>query len=57
MTDHNRTPEQRARAAIDTKLEQAGWRVQSMRQIDFGAGTGVAVREYPTLGVGVLEEA
>ena len=48
MTDLNHTPEQRARAAIDTKLEQAGWRVQSMGKIDFGAGTGVAVREYPT---------
>ena len=48
MTDHNRAPEQRARAAIDTKLEQAGWRVQSMGTIDFGAGTGIAVREYPT---------
>ena len=48
MTDHNRTPEQRARAAIDVKLEQAGWRVQSMGKIDFGAGTGIAVREYPT---------
>ena len=24
MTDHNRTPEQGARAAIDTKLERAG---------------------------------
>ena len=48
MTDHIRTPEQRARAAIDTKLEQAGWRVQSMATIDFGAGAGIAVREYPT---------
>ena len=48
MTDHNRTPEQQARTAIDTKLEQAGWRVQSKGKIDFGAGTGVAVREYPT---------
>ena len=48
MTDHNRTPEQRARAAIDTKLEQTGWRVQSMGKINFGAGTGIAVREYPT---------
>ena len=48
MTDHNRTPEQLARAAIDTKLEQAGWRVQSMAKIDFGAGVGIAVREYPT---------
>ena len=47
-TDYDRTPEQRARAAIDAKLEQAGWRVQSMTKIDFGAGTGVAVREYPT---------
>jgi len=48
MTDHNRTPEQQARAAIDTKLEQAGWCVQSMGKIDFGAGVGIAVREYPT---------
>ena len=48
MIDHNRTPEQRARAAIDAKLEQAGWSVQSMAKIDFGAGVGIAVREYPT---------
>ena len=48
MTDFIRTPEQQARAAIDTKLEQAGWRVQSMGKIDFGAGVGIAVREYPT---------
>ena len=31
MTDHNRTPEQRARTTIDTKLEQAGWSVQALR--------------------------
>ena len=48
MADLNRTPEQQARAAIDTKLEQAGWRVQSMGKTDFGAGVGIAVREYPT---------
>ena len=48
MTDYDRTSEQRARAAIDTKLQQAGWRVQSMGKIDFGAGVGIAVREYPT---------
>ncbi len=48
MTDFIRTPEQQARAAIDTKLEQAGWCVQSMGKIDFGAGVGIAVREYPT---------
>ena len=33
---------------IDTKLEEAGWRVQSMRKIDFSAGAGIAVREYQT---------
>ena len=48
MTDHNPTPEQRARAAIDVKLEQAGWLVQSKNRIDFNAGHGVAVREYQT---------
>ena len=48
MSDHNRTPEQRARTTIDTKLAEAGWRVQSMRKIDFSAGSGVAVREYQT---------
>lgn len=48
MTNHNRTPEQRARTTIDTKLEKAGWHVQSMRKIDFSAGAGVAVREYQT---------
>ena len=48
MTDHNRAPEQRARGAIDTKLVEAGWRVQSMRKIDFSAGAGIAVREYQT---------
>ena len=48
MADLNRTPEQIARDTIDAKLKQAGWRVQSMRQIDLRAGTGIAVREYPT---------
>ena len=48
MADLNRTPEQIARDAIDAKLKQAGWCVQSMRQIDLRAGTGIAVREYPT---------
>ena len=48
MADLNRTPEQIARDTIDAKLKQAGWCVQSMRQIDLRAGTGIAVREYPT---------
>ncbi len=42
------TPEARARQLIDQKLEQAGWVVQDMKQLNLGAARGVAVREYPT---------
>lgn len=42
------TPEQKARRKIDRKLEQSGWIVQNYRKIDFKAGKGIAVREYPT---------
>ena len=42
------TPEAKARQAIDRKLEQAGWIVQDMKQLNLGAGSGVAVREYYT---------
>jgi type I restriction enzyme R subunit len=62
------TPEAKARQQIDQKLEQAGWLVQDMKQINLGASLGVAVREYPTdtgpadyvlfvnrLAVGVIE--
>jgi len=42
------TPEQIARKEIDTKLEKAGWVVQDYTKIDFKAGRGIAVREYPT---------
>ena len=48
MTDIVRTPEQKARAKIDAKLNQAGWKVQSKDKIDFSAGLGIAVREYQT---------
>ena len=48
MTDKNRTPEQQARDTIDLMLERAGWKVQSKNTIDFSAGVGIAVREYPT---------
>ena len=48
MADKNRTPEQRARDNIDAMLEQAGWKVQSKKKIDFAAGFGIAVREYQT---------
>ena len=42
------TPEAKARQQIDLKLEQAGWVVQDLKQIDPSAGVGIAVREYPT---------
>ena len=48
MQSTNQTPEQAARDTIDAMLERAGWKVQSKTKIDFSAGLGVAVREYPT---------
>jgi type I restriction enzyme R subunit len=42
------TPEQLARALIDAKLASAGWTVQNVKDVNLGAATGVAVREYPT---------
>ena len=42
------TPEQRARQIIDAKLEQSGWIIQNLRDLNVSAGTGVAVREFPT---------
>ncbi len=42
------TPETVARSNIDAKLQLAGWEVQDMRDLNLGAGRGVAVREYPT---------
>jgi len=44
------TPEAQTRSRIDTRLQQAGWAVQDMKQLDLGAAPGVAVREYPTDG-------
>ena len=41
------TPEARARRAIDARLEDAGWRVQDVADIDLDSGRGVAVREFP----------
>jgi len=39
------TPEAKARLEIDQKLEQAGWIVQDLKQINLSAGLSVAVRE------------
>jgi type I restriction enzyme R subunit len=44
----NQTPEQIARDRIDQMLGQSGWVVQAKDKIDFGAGRGIAVREYQT---------
>jgi type I restriction enzyme R subunit len=44
----NQNPEQAARDRIDAMLEASGWRVQDKKKINFNAGTGIAVREYPT---------
>ena len=42
------TPEEQARVVIDEKLEQSGWTIQDMRQLNLTASPGVAVREFPT---------
>ncbi|MBP1149211.1 type I restriction-modification enzyme R subunit C-terminal domain-containing protein [Methylocaldum sp. RMAD-M] len=42
------TPETKARQQIDKKLEQAGWAIQDLKDLNLGAALGVAVREYPT---------
>lgn len=42
------TPEAKARQQIDQKLEQAGWVVQDMKELNLSAAAGVAVREFPT---------
>ena len=42
------TPEAKARQPIDHKLEQAGWAVQDLQQLNLSAAHGVAVREFPT---------
>jgi type I restriction enzyme R subunit len=44
----NQNPEQLARDQIDERLAEAGWHVQDKDALDFGAGQGIAVREYPT---------
>ncbi len=48
MATRKQTPEQKARDNIDTMLEQAGWKVQPRKKIDFNADPGIAVREYET---------
>ena len=47
MTD-NQNPEQKARDNIDSLLGQAGWSVQSIKNMDLNVGAGQAIREYQT---------
>lgn len=44
----NQHPEQIARDAIDDRLSKAGWKVQDYKKIDWSAGFGIAIKEYPT---------
>ena len=41
-------PESLARQKIDHLLTSAGWIVQDFKHLNFGAGIGIAVREFPT---------
>jgi len=41
-------PEEKARRDIDEKLTSAGWIIQDVRDINLGAGPGIAVREFQT---------
>ena len=48
------TPEEEARQLIDELLEATGWQVQDYKQVNLGAGLGVAVREF-TLKTGFAD--
>ena len=41
------TPEEAARQNIDKMLEESGWILQDYKDLNLGAGFGLAVREYP----------
>jgi hypothetical protein len=41
------TPEQQARVSIDALLQQAGWHVCSMADVNIHGYRGVALREFP----------
>ena len=48
-------PEESARKKIDALLEKAGWLVQDNKDLNLGAGDGVAVREFPLKGAGFAD--
>jgi type I restriction enzyme, R subunit len=48
-------PEEEARKKIDALLEAAGWLIQDLKDMNLGAGIGVAVREFPLKGAGFAD--
>ena len=48
MAAINQSPEQKARDNIDAMLNDAGWKVQNNKRVNFNAGLGIAVREFQT---------
>ena len=47
--------EAKAREKIDLLLDAAGWLVQDYKDLNLGAGLGVAVREFPLKGAGFAD--
>jgi len=45
VQERGKKPEEEARENIDEMLDEAGWKVQSLEELNLGAGLGVAVRE------------
>ena len=41
------TPEDKAREKIDQALQQAGWLIQDIREVNLHAGRGIALRNFP----------
>ena len=46
--DNDMAPEEKARLIIDKKLEQSGWIIQDLKNLNLSATLGVAIREFPT---------
>jgi type I restriction enzyme, R subunit len=46
LTGGVKTPEQKARDAIDNQLLQAGWLIQNRDEINLSAGRGIVIREF-----------
>src|SRR6476659_1177918 len=41
------TPEDKARETIDRALQQDGWLIQDIREVNLHVGRGVAIRNFP----------